>query len=242
MGLLALLIPQPVPLSPRSIGGLFELQSARFDRSPTAFAAALAVPTALTQPVQHWLLSANIATHPAEPTIQVAVRHYSLVGTRASELRDQMNQQGPLDSLEERHYDARTDWSVRWSYHHAVMGEGCRVDTPTARVEVTMIYPQWDPPTATPQALVLEWQRYLAALQLHENGHRDNAIAAGRDVLRVLNGLPTYGSCQALDRAADAATQGVIRHHNQQDLDYDRLTDHGYSQGAVFPAATTALQ
>lgn len=168
------------------------------------------------------------------PAITTHYRYYPITGNSIAELRTQMNRQGPTDSTEGRRYDARTDWFVRWSYTHATSSQGCAIGALTASVEVTLTYPQWTPTSQATQSAIADWQRYMAALELHETGHKNNGIAAGQAVVQTLSQLPAYSSCQRLDGAANSAAQAVIRHHNQQDIDYDRTTHHGYSQGAVF--------
>ncbi|HEY9761132.1 MAG TPA: DUF922 domain-containing Zn-dependent protease [Trichocoleus sp.] len=171
------------------------------------------------------------------PTVSTHYRYYPITGNSVAELRAQMTQQGPMDLIEGRRYDARTDWSVQWAYTHARTQGGCAIGSLTTSVDVTITYPQWTPTSRAPRSAIAEWQRYMTALQLHENGHKDNGIAAGQAVVRTLSQLPAYSSCQRLDAAASSAAQSAIRHYNQQDLNYDQTTYHGYSQGAVFGSA-----
>ncbi|MBD0337574.1 MAG: DUF922 domain-containing Zn-dependent protease [Cyanobacteria bacterium Co-bin13] len=179
---------------------------------------------------------------PAAPTINISHRYYPISGSSAAQLRRQMTQQGPFEPSEGRRYDARTEWLVQWSYRYNRASNRCSVDSLATKVDVTITYPQWTPSSAAPRSLVSEWQRYMTALQNHEDGHKDNGIAAGRDILYALKQLPAYPSCQALDNAANVASQTIIRRYNQRDLDYDHTTNHGSSQGAVFPAYSMASQ
>ncbi|HEY9878038.1 MAG TPA: DUF922 domain-containing Zn-dependent protease [Leptolyngbyaceae cyanobacterium] len=171
------------------------------------------------------------------PTVSTHYRYYPISGNSVTELRNQMNRQGPMDPTEGRRYDAKTDWYVRWAYSHATSGRGCSIRSLTTDVEVTITYPQWVPTSRADRSAIAEWQRYMSALQLHENGHKDNGIAAGQSIVQTLSHLPAYSSCQQLDTAANAAAQSVIRQYNQQDVHYDQTTHHGSSQGAVFGSA-----
>nr|WP_242028293.1 DUF922 domain-containing Zn-dependent protease [Pseudanabaena sp. FACHB-2040] len=176
------------------------------------------------------------------PTINVNHRYYPITGTSATQLRTQMLQQGPFEPAEGRRYDARTEWFVHWSYRYNRASSQCSVSSPATKIDVTITYPQWVPPAGAPRSLVAEWQRYITALQNHEDGHKNNGISAGREILSALNQLPAYSSCQALDSAANVASQSIIRRYNQRDLDYDHTTNHGSSQGAVFPGGSRASQ
>ena len=53
----------------------------------------------------------------------------------------------------------------------------------------------------------------------------DQAIAA----------MPPAGSCDTLGTSANALGKSILRKYNQLDLDYDRDTRHGTTQGARFP-------
>lgn len=176
------------------------------------------------------------------PTVKRYYRYYPITGVTTSELRSQMSQNELLDSHEGRRYDARTDWLVQWSYSHRQIGNHCALRSPTARVEVTFTYPQWTPPAGTSRSLITEWQRYMVALEHHEEGHQNHGIAAGQEILQTLSRLPVYSSCQQLNRAANAAAQAVIKQYNQKDIAYDAATQHGYTQGAVFPVTSTVFR
>ncbi|HEY9736583.1 MAG TPA: DUF922 domain-containing Zn-dependent protease, partial [Trichocoleus sp.] len=174
--------------------------------------------------------------------VKVNYRYYPIVGTSAAALRSQMNQQGPIDTTEQRRYDAKTEWLVQWSYRYRRQGAQCAIGQLSTHVDVTITYPQWSAPSGVSSALQTEWQRYMLALQTHENGHKDNGIAAGRSILQALAALPASPSCQALDAAANSMAQRVVSRYNQNDLDYDRDTAHGSTHGAVFPGPTIALR
>lgn len=175
-------------------------------------------------------------------TVKLHYRYYPITGVTAAELRGQMSQKGLMDAHEGRRYDARTDWTVQWSYRHRRSGNHCAIQAPKTHVDVTLTYPQWIPAAGTPRSLITEWQQYIVALQHHEKGHQAHGIAAGKEVLQTLNRLPTYSSCKELNQVANAAAQAVIKRYNQQDLAYDEATKHGYTQGANFPITSTVLR
>lgn len=179
----------------------------------------------------------NFQSRAIAPVVKIQHRYYPITGTSASELRAQMNQQGPFDQREGRRYDARADWFVKWSYRHVKTSNQCKIGSLKTSVDVTLTYPQWTPPPQVSRSLITEWQRYLSALQIHEKGHENNGIAAGKEISQVLSQLPAYSSCQQLDAIVNSTAQTVIKRYNQKDLDYDHATKHGYTQGAVFPAS-----
>ncbi|MDX2242889.1 MAG: DUF922 domain-containing Zn-dependent protease [Leptolyngbyaceae cyanobacterium bins.302] len=174
-----------------------------------------------------------------EPIVNIRYRYYPIAGTTASELRSQMAAKGPRDQLEGRRYDANVDWAVNWSFRQGMSQGQCAIRSTKTRITVTYTLPQWDAPAHAERSLVAEWNQYMTALQLHEDGHKEHGVEAGRGVLQTLAHLPAASSCQELESKAQAAAQAVIKAYNQKDLEYDRTTRHGYTQGAVFPPVAT---
>jgi predicted secreted Zn-dependent protease len=175
------------------------------------------------------------------PAEQVHFDYYPIAGSTADELRSQMLERGPVEQLEGRRYDAKTQWTVNWSYQYKKSGDQCAIGSVKGNIATTFILPKWQPPAQAPRSLVAEWRQYSAALQIHENGHKNHGIAAGKDILHALSSLPSYSNCHDLDQAVQATTQKIIKTYNQQDIAYDRQTRHGSTQGAIFPVVT-ALQ
>ncbi len=171
---------------------------------------------------------------PAEPAVKVDTRHYDIHGDSAAELRQQMSRLGPPDR-DGRRYDAYTKWYVAWHFTYREVGGSCRIERVTTSVDVTYTLPRWRAPrTATPE-LRAHWDRYLAALQAHEHGHRDFGVHSAREVEQQLQSLPAHGSCRELEAAANAAGHRVLDKFRARELAYDRDTRHGATQGAVFP-------
>jgi len=170
----------------------------------------------------------------SQPVIAVNTVYYPITGATAGQLRQQMNQLGPISQTSGQRFDARTDWYVRWNYQYFSQGNRCKLTAIRVRADVSIILPQWKQPANAAKGLVDRWNQHLKALRLHEDGHKDNGIAANRDVFQLLKQFPAKNSCPELEKAANEAAQSILRKYNQRDLDYDRKTRHGVTQGAVF--------
>ena len=170
----------------------------------------------------------------SQPVVAVNTVYYPITGATASQLRQQMNQLGPASQTSGQRFDARTDWYVRWNYQYLSQGNRCQLTAIRARADVSLTLPQWKQPANAAKGLVNRWNQYIKALRLHEKGHKDNGIATSREVLQLLNQFPAKSSCSELGTAANKAAQNIISQYSQRDLDYDRKTRHGITQGAVF--------
>jgi hypothetical protein len=78
----------------------------------------------------------------AVPSVQIHYTPYSITGTTPAALRKQLSQRGPLDLAQNRRYDARTNWSVQWSFRYTQKGDHCMIQTASSSVTITMTLPQ----------------------------------------------------------------------------------------------------
>lgn len=106
---------------------------------------------------------------------------------------------------EPKGYWAQTRWFVRWS-------GGCAVE-----VDVIYRMPEHENPTAMPPDVRQKFETMWDRLMDHERQHGQHGIRAGQEI----------------HLAKCAGAHDIIKKYNQADLDYDRRTDHGSSEGVV---------
>jgi predicted secreted Zn-dependent protease len=161
------------------------------------------------------------------------VHWYDIEGDTAPQLRTSLDAQGPLDLHGERH-DAYTAWHVTWRFPFVEGEAGCTTGPVETTVRANITLPRWRGFDGQ-DALTKRWRRYLEALKNHESGHREMGFRAAADIAQQLPDLPPQPTCEAAEAAANAVALHVLEQHRQYDLDYDAKTDHGASQGALFP-------
>ncbi len=185
------------------------------------------------------LLAACSNAPPANTVVlEREILYYDVTGASAGELREQLDLQRGIEQV-----DAYTDWQIQWRYDYAQGADGCGLESLTVRLDVTLTFPRWTPPGGVsphrPNVPVGElqerWRAYLAALETHEQGHEKLATQAADEIAADLSSLPPYPSCAELERAADEVGERILQHYRQQELEYDRETEHGATQGARFP-------
>jgi predicted secreted Zn-dependent protease len=169
----------------------------------------------------------------AEVSTKTQTEHYEIRGTSAAQLRTEMNARGPTGA-DGRRYDGDTRWYVRWRYTYRGSG-ACAIDRVYTTVTVTTTLPRWADDARADAALQTQWRRYATALAAHEDGHARNGLGAARDIDAALARLPPEPNCNAMDARANTVANGILRQYNQRDLDYDRETAHGSTQGVRFP-------
>lgn len=159
--------------------------------------------------------------------------YYEVRGATAGELRESMDRHGLRDDGER--VDALTEWYVRWRYRYAHQDGTCGIGAARVTLRIMLTLPRWNTTSTASPTLENEWDEYTKALERHEAGHVDIAVSAGNDIWRMLRSLPRYQSCSALETRADTEGTGVLRAHRSEERDYDAITNHGATQGAVFP-------
>lgn len=127
-------------------------------------------------------------------------------------------------------FHGHTAWHVDWKYHHARRPDGlCGITTVDVRLHVTVTLPRLK---EAPADIAAQFTRYAAALEAHEEGHRRVGRIAADQVHSALLARPPAASCQALEAEANRAANDVIERAKRKDVDYDRDTRHGCTQGA----------
>jgi predicted secreted Zn-dependent protease len=173
--------------------------------------------------------TATIAPTPGV-ALTVEVVYYDVAGASADELRAQLDLHGPTGQQ-----DAYTDWWVQWRYDRVQAANGCELRSLAVTLDVTFTFPRWSPPDDAAPGLRERWEDYLAALRVHEEGHKEIALRAANEIAAALSSLPASPSCAELEQAADGTGERILERYRQQELSYDRQTDHGATQGARFP-------
>lgn len=208
-------------------GGLMRRVPGHTLRPWLAFAAALSMTTACGRPpVGH-------SAPPALPPGAVADHRevvYEVAGDTREELLRDMRVKGPR--VEGRSTWGRHEWSLRWSFRYAPSEGRCRMTDVRAELHSTTTLPRWIQRDQGDAALVESWDAMMAALRVHENGHRDIAYRATRDVLRTLR-RTTDARCGFLGARANARAERIPERYRSLNREYDAETRSGLLQGVT---------
>ena len=166
----------------------------------------------------------------SSPTLAVevpgaTVAFYKVRGDTPEQVRQQMNELGPID-FSGYVSDAAVYWRIKWYWPGYGTPTG-DVSKATVTMRVMAVLPQWDIPHSVPQTVVNKWNHFLAGLAAHESQHVA-LVAAGRDEIETA--IRTANSTNA----ETIATQ-IIQKVNRQDRDLDSRSKHGANYGLKFP-------
>ncbi|HUP29261.1 MAG TPA: DUF922 domain-containing protein [Usitatibacter sp.] len=168
----------------------------------------------------------DVEVSPAE------MEYFVVQGSTLAHLRETMRETAPKD-VEGVPRWGMARWRLRWKFEHARAAD-CRIGKFNITVTSRLIMPRWPDREKAPQALQDMWDRFYRALLLHENGHRDNGIRAANDLARRLRGMAAHRDCASLNAEIENVGARIVSEYGLVDKAYDRSTDHGVSQGAVF--------
>ena len=166
---------------------------------------------------------------------EVRTRYYDLKGDNRDELFAQMRLKGPIDPADGNRYFGFTTWHVNWHFDTSQNSDRYWI----GRADVTLTINTSLPKRIASQAgdfandrFLSEWTRYSGALRYHESGHSQNATSCAREIFEKLTEPRTFASRHELDEYVSSETRRSLQKANQADIDYDKSTKHGTTQGA----------
>jgi predicted secreted Zn-dependent protease len=157
----------------------------------------------------------------------LALVGYEVEGRSPRSVRDSIDRRRPADPSDGVRHDARTRWNYRTQWRNGPDGR-CLPATATVTLSITMILPDLASREQLSAREQAGWDAYFTALIAHERNH-GRIAAAGREQMQAA--MRTSPDCDAMT--------AVIRTTNAEVADasreYDRQTDHGRTEGAVYP-------
>ena len=193
-------------------------------------------------PAQPIIASPTVTPAPSVPTgVVEQLNQYSIQGQTAEELANQMKRLGfqepnsqPLP-FQPRFYGGTLYTSVP-ELMPQQQGDRCSAGESRLTTTITQTMPLWtDKAIASPE-LQASWDKFYAALKAHEDHHRDLGVQMHREIRQILN-TTTAPDCQTLVALVNQQIGQLTQRHAQLNAEYDRTTNHGMNQGAVFPPA-----
>jgi predicted secreted Zn-dependent protease len=159
---------------------------------------------------------------------------YAVSGDSASELRADLDRKRP-PSPDGRRFDANVLWSLTWSFHFDPSPGVCGLLNATVELQILVRLPVLAPDASPPDATRERWDSFALLLETHEAGHVDAYLEGARLLQDAFAGIQPAPSCDELRGELSALGTSAIEAIRAADVDYDRRTDHGRTQGATFP-------
>lgn len=121
-----------------------------------------------------------------------------------------------------------TEWFVRWQFRWRYDERSCWITDVDVTLDATITLPELYTDDARAQA---RFDRYIAALTEHEEGHLANGRQAAEEVAESIADLER-NTCAELEADANAIGKARVKAANARDKAYDKRTQHGRTEGA----------
>lgn len=162
----------------------------------------------------------------------VLIQHYEIDGNSLEQLRDSINERGPLDGIMHRR-DAYTRWKISWDWPFTPGGKP-DFDKVRASCDVSVTLPRLGKSAQLEPDKLGKWNGYLKAVRKHEAEHV-------KGVLENYNSIPAkirsawLAQPELTAHEANGIAREVVVGIRRFDADFDRYTRHGRLQGVVLP-------
>lgn len=162
---------------------------------------------------------------------RTSVVYYNVTGNTVEEIRADMRRLGPKVGGGTFFAEARSP--MRWNWRLDRTGSSyCSIRDVTVTINAEITLPRWTPPDGADPDLIDEWNRFLAALETHEAGHKDISANAGRSIIARLRGYSDL--CSNINARATEFARTIVDRAVTEQTQYDFSTRHGLTQGAAF--------
>lgn len=160
------------------------------------------------------------------------VEYYEVRGRTAAELAADLRRLGPRDEVGRARAGVASS-PLQWSYAKIARGLGCVAADVVVTLHTRIVLPRWVPPVDSEPGLLAKWNLSMAALAVHEEGHKEVSV---RYAKRIRDGIADLRApCRTFTAMADSASRRQIDAMREAQAAYDAETKHGLTQGTGFP-------
>lgn len=170
----------------------------------------------------------------AKPVINIITNYYNVRGNTALEIAQSLYSQSPI-IYQKKKYHGYTSWNVKWNFNWYQYPNYCQITTVKTTVNVKYTLPKLINYSSLSSPLKQKWDKYYRALINHEEGHKNFGVNSAHNIEKAILNMGKTNSCQQLEKDANIIGNNVIKSSIEQEKEYDRITNHGVTQGAVFP-------
>jgi predicted secreted Zn-dependent protease len=159
------------------------------------------------------------ATSAAEPVVRAGITSYFVGGASVEELRKDIVDKAP-ESPDGKRRAAFTKWDVQWRWKLDKQDAQCSIANAGSVVGVSVFLPKLRNEATAPKSLLERWKKYEKALRDHEDGRKDIAVRAGKEIEATLIKLKAEANCEALEARAEEVAKGMLENFRKEDESY----------------------
>jgi predicted secreted Zn-dependent protease len=156
--------------------------------------------------------------------VRFEIQHFDVHGRTNGALEESLHYSGPIGFAA----DTQATLSTYLQFERA--GERCRLTTIEIPVYIIIRYPHWVEFERANRLMRADWERRMAALEEHENGHATLAFSAAFELYETLTEFGQDADCETLNDDMQALTRSAVAASRRRNRDYDEITGHGVRQ------------
>ena len=173
--------------------------------------------------------------YPVEYLNTFVVVTYPVSGTTTTAVSKSLEANAIADPHEPNaRFYARTDWYLSAHWFSKETSRGCEVDRANVSIALTMTLPALATQNV-PRDLSDRWSVFTKKAIVHESGHVNLAQDGARALQRDIANFPSATNCDVIQTRLRDLFDKSFAAIDKANVQYDADTQHGVTQGAVFP-------
>ena len=165
--------------------------------------------------------------------VSVTTEYYSVYGIIREEINESLQENGPIGESGEI-VTALTKSDLQWHINFLMDEYFCHIASVKASAKITYVLPKLEDLEYLEPELALGWNRFMSAVERHENSHRKISEASAAKMEMSLSNMRPEESCDKLKARANAIGDRIHGESIELNRKYDLDTAHGKNQGVVF--------
>mgnify|MGYP001816453109 CR=1 FL=1 len=163
--------------------------------------------------------------------------YYDVRGSTVEDIYRSLVENGPRNRGEA--FYALTGVETGYRYRHVEEDATCGLVEVGVEANIMMRLPKWRDSEGASPVVREAWEVFLENLMRHEAHHYRIMEDAARRTYNTLLDMKAH-SCSVLDTQASLAIQAISDWQVEENRRFDRDTEHGADEGAVWPPHTLA--
>ena len=164
----------------------------------------------------------------SEPLVSEEYEYYYVNPNTRADILTSLKENSPIHEGGKTMYGSSNSdvkWNLKWKHNSQI----CWVTSVNTKVTTTYTLPKL---IEGGSGIDSFWDNWYPNLLTHEKVHHKLAIDAAEEIERTIRKMPSFSTCDLLEKNANNIVLESINKLRRLQKDYDKRTNHGETQGA----------
>ena len=164
----------------------------------------------------------------SEPLVSEEYEYYYVNPNTRADILTSLKENSPIHENGKIMYGSSNSdvkWNLKWKHNSQI----CWITSVNTKVTTTYTLPKL---IEGGSGIDDFWANWYPNLLTHERGHHKLAIDAAEEIERKIRKMPSFSTCDLLEKNANNIVLESINKLRRLQKDYDKRTNHGETQGA----------